>query len=225
MSNSDPFSHIADQWWDPNGPMKPLHDINPTRCTFITNQLDSTNLKGIDIGCGGGILTEMLAKTHRMTGIDISKPLINKAICHAKAQHLKINYHHKDAQSMTSSAEASYDFVTCLEMLEHVESPQSVITQCAHMTKPNGMIFFSTINRNPLALLTAIVGAEYVLGILPKGTHQYEKLIKPSELDAMCRQVGLVKKTIKGMAYNPFSGDCWLISSPAVNYITCYQKI
>ncbi len=215
------FEQLAHRWWDPEGDFKPLHDMNPLRADFINERSPVNTKKVIDIGCGGGILTESLAKKGAViTGIDMGKAPLNIAKLHAMESGLEINYRQITAEAIAEEQAEQYDVITCLEMLEHVPSPASVISSCAKLCKPGGNLYFSTINRNPKAWLMAIVGAEYILGLLPKGTHEYQKLIKPSELCQWLRDNHLQLQTIKGMLYEPFSKTFRLDGNDVgVNYL------
>lgn len=230
MSNSDPleidkFSTIAEEWWDPAGPCKPLHAINPLRLQFIESYIPLREQKIIDIGCGGGLLTEGLAhKGAQATGIDKSEPLIAIANQHAKENALNIDYLVEDVESLATRQKGYFDSACCMELLEHVPDPISLIQACSDLVKPNGWLFFSTINRNPYAYLTAILGAEYVLNLLPKGTHQYKKFIRPSELAMAARKAGLSLKKLQGIHYNPLIPRVTLSDDIRVNYIAAFQK-
>jgi 2-polyprenyl-6-hydroxyphenyl methylase / 3-demethylubiquinone-9 3-methyltransferase len=221
---TDFFSDLADQWWDKEGPMKPLHVINPCRLTFIQEHCHHSAPSTLDVGCGAGILTEaMAALDWQVDGIDASEKMIIAAKNHAKLSNLHIRYLLKTAEQ-AAKQKKRYDVITCLELIEHVPDPASLVKALHTLLKPGGRVFISTINRNPLAFLGAIVAAEYILGMLPKGTHQYEKFIQPSELDRFARQAGLSLKKISGMLYNPLTHTAELSSFTAVNYICCYEK-
>ena len=214
------FEALAQRWWDKEGEFKPLHDINALRLDFIDSHATLAGKKVLDVGCGGGILTEAMAcKGAEVTGIDLGRASLAAAQVHANEQQLEIEYRLISAEEHADREPESYDVVTCLEMLEHVPDPAAIVKACARLLKPAGHIFFSTINRNPKSLLFAIVGAEYVLGLLPKGTHQYEKLIRPGELDRWVRQAGLHTTEIMGMQYNPFTRVYRLSSDLSVNYL------
>jgi 2-polyprenyl-6-hydroxyphenyl methylase / 3-demethylubiquinone-9 3-methyltransferase len=231
MENFDPeevkkFDEIAEKWWDLKGPFKPLHDINPIRLQFILESLKVKHLKNLailDVGCGGGILTESLAQLDgNLTGIDASQEAIQVAKTHAKEQKLSIQYVETTAEQFFSSE--NFDVITCMELLEHVPDPFSVVQSCARLIKPGGYIFFSTLNRNLKSFLFAIVGAEYVLGLIPKGTHEYSKFIRPSELNKMALKADLKIKNMKGMSYSPFTKTYQLSENIDVNYLVCFQK-
>lgn len=214
------FEAMASKWWDPNSEFKPLHDINPLRLNYIDNIASLSGKKVIDIGCGGGILSESMAQRGALvTGIDMGEAPLSVARIHQKQSGVEVNYLHSTAEKMAEETPQTYDIVTCLEMLEHVPDPSSVIRACQKMVKPGGHVFFSTINRSPKSYLFAIIGAEYVLKLLPKGTHDYKKLIKPSELAAWSRAAGLVVQDIRGMTYNPFTQKYKLGTNVDVNYL------
>lgn len=214
------FEVMASKWWDPNSEFKPLHDINPLRLNYIDNIASLSGKKVIDVGCGGGILSESMAQRGAsVTGIDMGEAPLSVARIHQQQSGVEVNYLHSTAEKMAEETPQAYDIVTCLEMLEHVPDPSSVIRACQKMVKPGGHVFFSTINRSPKSYLFAIIGAEYVLQLLPKGTHDYKKLIKPSELAAWSRAAGLVVQDIRGMTYNPFTQKYKLGTNVDVNYL------
>ena len=223
--NADPvelekFSSLAHRWWDPTSEFRPLHEINPLRVAWIDEHAPLAGKQVIDVGCGGGILTEaMAAKGARVTGIDLSEKALSVARLHLFESGVEVNYEHESAEQMAARRPAAFDVVTCLEMLEHVPDPASVVAACAHLVKPGGQVFFSTLNRNPKAYLFAIIGAEYVLGMLPRGTHDYAKFLKPSELARFCRQAGLAVAGYKGLEYNPLSRAYSLGGNVDVNYL------
>ncbi|ACV26310.1 bifunctional 2-polyprenyl-6-hydroxyphenol methylase/3-demethylubiquinol 3-O-methyltransferase UbiG [Kangiella koreensis] len=215
------FEQMASRWWDKEGDFKPLHDINPLRLQFI---LDNANgLQGkkvLDIGCGGGILTEAMAKEGaQATGIDMGDMPLEVAKLHMLESGLDIDYQKITAEEFAEQHAGQFDVVTCLEMLEHVPDPSSIIKACRKLVKPDGHVFFSTINRNPKSFLFAIVGAEYLLQMLPKGTHDFKKFIRPSELEAWSRPAGLPFQSIIGMHYNPLTKKYWLSHNVDVNYL------
>lgn len=220
------FAAMASRWWDPKSEFKPLHDINPLRLEYIIN--NSGGIEGkkvIDIGCGGGILSESMAhKGAIVTGADMGEAQINVARLHALETSIDIDYVQQSAESLADEHPESFDVVTCLEMLEHVPDPSSIVDACSRLVKPGGHVFFSTINRNPKSWLLAIVGAEYVLKMLPKGTHDYERFIKPSELNNWIRQSGLKAMDITGMHFNPVTDHYRLGSGVDVNYLVWTQK-
>jgi 2-polyprenyl-6-hydroxyphenyl methylase/3-demethylubiquinone-9 3-methyltransferase len=214
------FNLLAHKWWDETSEFKPLHEINPLRLNYIRSKVKLSEAKVLDVGCGGGILSESLAKEGaKVTGIDQGENVIKIAKLHMKESNLNINYKHINIEDYFKNNKEKFDVITCLEMLEHVPDPSSIIDKCAALLKPGGTIFFSTINRNPKAFLFAIIGAEYVLNLLPKGTHEYKKFITPSELNDWCLAKGLDFKSIIGMSYNPFLQKYKLGDDTSVNYI------
>ncbi|NCV94072.1 MAG: bifunctional 2-polyprenyl-6-hydroxyphenol methylase/3-demethylubiquinol 3-O-methyltransferase UbiG [Burkholderiaceae bacterium] len=224
-SEIDKFSALAHRWWDPTSEFKPLHAINPLRLGWIQS---ITNLQGkriLDVGCGGGILAESLSKAGAtVTGIDLSSKALKVAELHQLESGTSVRYLTISAEDLAKEESQSYDVVTCMEMLEHVPDPSSVVQACAKLCKPGGHIFFSTLNRNPKSYLFAIIGAEYILQLLPKGTHQYEKFIKPSELAQFTRAAGLEVIELKGMTYNPITQIYRLGSDTDVNYLMATRK-
>ncbi len=219
------FGEQAANWWDPAGPLKTLHHINPLRLKFIQDRALLNNKKVIDVGCGGGILTESLAlQNAETTGIDMSQESLKTAILHAQTSNLTIRYLETTAEEMAQQSANTFDVVTCLELLEHVPDPSSLIKACATLTKPGGHVFFSTINRTPKAYLFAVLGAEYLLKLLPKGTHDYAKFVRPSELAAWARTAGLELQDFAGLAYNPITQQARLISDLNINYLGHFQK-
>lgn len=230
-TNVDPneirkFEELASRWWDKNSEFKPLHDINPLRANWIDNIAPVAEKKVLDVGCGGGILSEALAQRGAdVTGIDMGDAPLGVAKLHQLESGLSINYQKSTAEDFAKEHENSFDIVTCLEMLEHVPDPSSVINACAKMVKPGGTVFFSTINRNPKAFLLAIVGAEYVLRMLPRGTHEYAKFIRPSELANWARKADLQVNQMTGLLYNPLTKSYKLSASDVdVNYMISTQK-
>lgn len=223
--NADPlelakFSDLAHRWWDPNSEFKPLHDINPLRVDWIDRSIGLKGKNIIDVGCGGGLLSEgMAARGATVTGIDLSEKALGVARLHLFESGHKVDYRLVSAEEYAKEKPGHFDVVTCLEMLEHVPDPASVVKACAHLTKPGGQVVFSTINRNPKAYLMAVVGAEYVLNMLPKGTHDYAKFIKPAELARYVREAGLVTVELIGMSYSPFSQTYALGPDTSVNYL------
>jgi 2-polyprenyl-6-hydroxyphenyl methylase/3-demethylubiquinone-9 3-methyltransferase len=228
--NADPaelarFNNLAARWWDEHSEFKPMHRINPHRLAWI-DQLSTLRGKTVlDVGCGGGILAEAMARHGaRVTGIDLAEKPLQIAEAHAKGQPLDVRYMKSSAEDWSANHAAHYDVVTCMEMLEHVPSPKAVIQACADTVKPGGWVFFSTINRNPLSYLTAIVGVEYVLRILPRGTHQYRRLIKPAELLKMAGAAGLVLRDKRGLGYNPLTQRFRLHHFDGIGYLLAMQK-
>ncbi len=200
------FEDLASRWWDPQSEFKPLHDINPLRLDYIDTAVPLAGKQVLDVGCGGGILSEsMAAKGAHVTGIDAGKAPLEVARLHLLESGLEVDYRHIMVEKFADEMPAVFDVVTCMEMLEHVPDPSSVVASCARLLKPGGTLFLSTINRNPKAWLMAVVGAEYILNMLPKGTHEYRKFLRPSELDECCRQASLDVTDLTGMTYNPLS--------------------
>ncbi|MCD8514913.1 MAG: bifunctional 2-polyprenyl-6-hydroxyphenol methylase/3-demethylubiquinol 3-O-methyltransferase UbiG [Burkholderiaceae bacterium] len=229
--NADPaelakFSELAHRWWDPESEFRPLHQINPLRLDWIDRQVGLQGKRVLDVGCGGGILADAMArKGADVLGIDLATKALKVAQLHAlEAETPRVQYREVSAESLAEEQPASFDVVTCMEMLEHVPDPSSVVRACRQLVKPGGWVFFSTINRNPKSFLFAIVGAEYVLQLLPKGTHEYAKFIKPSELAAYCRDTGLALKGSRGMEYNPLTRRYWLSGDTSVNYLLATQR-
>jgi len=219
------FEALASRWWDPNSEFKPLHDINPLRLDYIDQRADLDGKTVLDVGCGGGILAEsMAARGARVSGIDMGEAPLNVARLHALETGVELEYRQITVEALADEAKANYDVVTCLELLEHVPDPASVIDACARLAKPGGQLFFSTLNRNPRSLLLAIVGAEYILKMLPTGTHDYKKFIKPSELSRYARQASLEIRDLTGMTYNPFSKIYRLGRDVGVNYLMHCKK-
>lgn len=215
------FEALASRWWDRESEFKPLHDINPLRLNFIDERVGLAGKKVLDVGCGGGILSESMAlRGADVSGIDMGEAPLSVAKLHQLESGLQINYRRITAEELAEQEPAQYDVVTCLEMLEHVPNPAGVIAACARLVKPGGQVFFSTINRNPKAYLFAIVGAEYVMKMLPKGTHDFSKFIRPSELGNWCRNAGLKNADLTGMTYNPLTKQYKLDSKDvSVNYL------
>lgn len=214
------FDALASNWWDLEGESKPLHDLNPHRLAFIKAQCELSNRHIIDVGCGGGILTEALAREKAITtGIDMGEMALNVAKLHALEAELTIHYQHITAEEIAKQSPEQYDVVTCMEMLEHVPDPFSVVQACSDLVKPGGDLFFSTLNRHPKAYILAVLGAEYVMNMLPKGTHDYQRFIKPSEMAKWCRQAGLNVRLLKGLSYNPIHKKFALSDDVKVNYL------
>ncbi len=229
--NADPaelakFSDLAHRWWDTESEFRPLHQINPLRLAWIDDLIPLKGKRVVDIGCGGGILADSMArKGADVLGIDLATKALRVAQLHAlEAQTEGVTYREVSAEKLADEQPASFDVVTCMEMLEHVPDPASVVRACATLVKPGGRVFFSTINRNPKAFLFAIVGAEYVLNLLPRGTHEFAKFIKPSELAAYARAAGLDLQHTRGMEYNPLTRHYWLSANTSVNYMLAMQK-
>jgi len=221
------FSELAHRWWDVNSEFRPLHQINPLRLEWI-NSLASIKGKAVlDVGCGGGILSDAMARAGAtVTGIDLATKSLKVAQLHAlETQTPNVTYREVSAEAMAAEAPAQFDVVTCMEMLEHVPDPSSVVKACATLVKPGGWVFFSTLNRNPKSFLFAIIGAEYVLNLLPKGSHEFAKFIKPSELAAYCRVAELQLQATKGLQYNPLTRRYWLDTNTSVNYMIATQRV
>jgi 2-polyprenyl-6-hydroxyphenyl methylase/3-demethylubiquinone-9 3-methyltransferase len=214
------FGNLAHKWWDKNSEFRPLHEINPVRLNWIDNL---TGLKGkrvLDVGCGGGILSEsMYFKGADVTGIDLGEKALNVAKLHQLESGAKVNYQYISVEQLAAEQPASFDVVTCMEMLEHVPDASAIVAACAKLVKPKGSVFFSTINRNPKSYLFAVVGAEYVLNMLPKGTHDYAKFIKPSELSSWARQADLNVSSMRGMSFNPITQNYSLGDDVSINYL------
>jgi len=214
------FSLLAHRWWDPNSEFKPLHAINPLRLDWIDQHAGLSGKKVLDIGCGGGILAESMAQRGAdVTGIDLSEKALGVARLHLLESGNRVDYQNISAESLADQYPCRYDIVTCMEMLEHVPSPSSIISACATLVRPGGHAFFSTLNRNPKAYLFAVVGAEYILNMLPRGTHDYARFIRPSELSRWAKSVGLEPDELIGMTYNPFSQRYSLGRNTDVNYL------
>ncbi|HEY9198001.1 MAG TPA: bifunctional 2-polyprenyl-6-hydroxyphenol methylase/3-demethylubiquinol 3-O-methyltransferase UbiG [Gammaproteobacteria bacterium] len=219
------FEELAARWWDPHSEFKPLHDINPLRLDYIDRLEPLRGKRVLDVGCGGGLLSEgMAARGAQVTGIDMGEAPLSVARLHLYESGLEVDYQRITAEQMAAEHPGAFDIVTCLEMLEHVPAPSSVIAACARMVKPGGLVVFSTINRNPKSYLLAIVGAEYVLRMLPKGTHDYRKFIRPSELDGWARAAELELRDIRGMTYNPLTTTYSLGRDVDVNYLAAYRR-
>ncbi|WP_171681081.1 bifunctional 2-polyprenyl-6-hydroxyphenol methylase/3-demethylubiquinol 3-O-methyltransferase UbiG [Pelistega suis] len=223
----DKFSALASKWWDPDSEFKPLHDINPLRLQWIEEQIGGSlqGLRVLDVGCGGGILAESMAKKGaQVTGIDLAPKSLQVAKLHGLESGIKVDYHCIAAEEFAAAHPEQFDVVTCMEMLEHVPSPSSIIQACQQLVKPGGYVLFSTINRNPKAYALAIVAAEYVMKMVPKGTHHYENFIKPSELMRAARQSGLYLQELKGLEYNPIRKVFFLSNDTSVNYMLSTRK-
>ncbi len=230
--NADPaelakFSDLAHRWWDPESEFRPLHQINPLRLEWINGLSPLQGQRVLDVGCGGGILADAMArKGAQVTGIDLSTKALRVAQLHAlEAQTPDIEYREVSVETLAQEQPGSFDMVTCMEMLEHVPDPDSVVRACAALVKPGGWVFFSTINRNLKSCLFAIVGAEYVLNMLPRGTHEYAKFIRPSELAASCRAAELDLLRTRGLEYNPITQRYWLSADTSVNYLFATRRL
>lgn len=229
--NADPaelakFSDLAHRWWDLDGEFRPLHQINPLRLEWINSLCPLKDKRVLDVGCGGGILADAMARLGaQVTGIDLATKPLRVAQLHAlEAQTPNVEYREVSVEALAEQQPDSFDAVTCMEMLEHVPNPASVVLACAALVKPGGWVFFSTLNRNPKSFFLAIVGAEYVLNLLPRGTHEYAKMIRPSELASYCRSSSLDLRHARGMAYNPLTRRYWMNSDTSVNYLMAAQK-
>lgn len=229
--NADPaelakFSELAHRWWDPESEFRPLHQINPLRLEWINGLCQLAGRRVLDVGCGGGILADSMArKGAEVLGIDLATKALRVAQLHAlEAQTGNIQYREISVEALAEELPASFDVVTCMEMLEHVPDPASVVRACSRLVKPGGWVFFSTINRNAKAFMLAIVGAEYVLNMLPRGTHEYAKMIKPSELALGCRSAGLDIQATRGLEYNPLTKRYWLSADTSVNYLFATRR-
>lgn len=229
--NADPaelakFSELAHRWWDLDGEFRPLHEINPLRLEWIESVAPVAGMRVVDVGCGGGILADAMARRGaEVLGIDLASKALKVAQLHALEAGTKgVKYQEISAEALAAARPAAFGAVTCMEMLEHVPEPASVVKACAELVQPGGWVFFSTINRSTRAFLSAIVGAEYVLGMLPKGTHEYRKLIRPSELAAYCRAAGLEVRHTRGMQYNPLTRRYWLDADTHVNYLMAARR-
>jgi len=220
------FSDLAHRWWDADGEFKPLHQINPLRMAWIQSLCPLQGLKVLDVGCGGGILTDALGRAGSVaTGIDLSTKALRIAQLHAlDAETPNVSYREVSVEDLAQEQPQQYDAVTCMEMLEHVPDPASVVASCAKLVKPGGWVFFSTLNRNPKSFLLAIVGAEYVLNMLPKGTHEYAKMLKPSELASACRAAGLAVLQTRGLSFNPLTQRYWMNEDTSVNYLMACRR-
>lgn len=228
--NADPaelqkFSELAHRWWDPQSEFRPLHEINPLRLEWINARAPLNAQRALDVGCGGGILAEAMAKKGAsVTGIDLSEKALKVADLHSLESGVSVQYEYISAEELAAREAGQYDVVTCMEMLEHVPDPAAVVQACATLAKPGGHVFFSTINRNLKAYLFAVIGAEYILRLLPKGTHDYAKFITPAELSQSCRSAGLEVEALKGMTYNPITKIYSLNQDTDVNYLIACRK-
>ncbi len=231
MTNADPqelakFSELAHRWWDPESEFKPLHRINPLRLDWIDRRVPLAGKRVLDVGCGGGILAESMAQRGaRVLGIDLAEKPLKVARLHALESGVaNLEYREVSAEALAAEMPGAFDVVTCMEMLEHVPDPASIVRACTALVRPGGRVFFSTINRNAKAFVFAIVGAEHVLKLLPKGTHEYAKFIRPSELARWCRECGLELEDTRGMEYNPLTQRYWLSADTSVNYLFACRK-
>jgi 2-polyprenyl-6-hydroxyphenyl methylase/3-demethylubiquinone-9 3-methyltransferase len=229
-TNADPaelekFGELAHRWWDPQGAFRPLHELNPLRLAWIDGLAPLAGKRVLDVGCGGGILSEAMARLGAsVTGIDLSEKPLKVAELHLLESGLSVSYRKSSAEALAEAEPAAFDVVTCMELLEHVPDPASTVAACARLAKPGGRVFFSTINRNPKSYLFAVIGAEYLLKLLPKGTHDYARFIRPSELMRWCRDAGLETLELKGMTYNPVTQQYRLGEDCDVNYALCCAR-
>ncbi|MGH8050412.1 MAG: bifunctional 2-polyprenyl-6-hydroxyphenol methylase/3-demethylubiquinol 3-O-methyltransferase UbiG [Arenimonas sp.] len=221
----DKFAALANRWWDENGPQKPLHHLNPARLSYVAKQVPLKGKKVLDVGCGGGLLSEALAREGaEVIALDLAAELIEIAKLHLYESNVKVDYRWQSVESLAEEMAGQFDAITCMEMLEHVPDPSSILRACEKLLKPDGKLFISTLNRTPAAFAMAIVGAEYLANLLPKGTHEYQKFIKPSELATWCRAEGFNVLDISGLAYNPMSGKAWVNARTDINYLMTAQK-
>ena len=232
MGNADPqelakFSELAHRWWDPNSEFRPLHDMNPVRLEWIRAQAGLDSKSVLDIGCGGGILAESMAlHAEHVTGIDLAGKALGVARLHALESGVEnLEYLEIAAEALAEQRPAAFDVVTCMEMLEHVPEPASVVRACAALVRPGGWVFFSTLNRNPKSFLLGIVAAEHVLRLLPRGTHEYARFIRPSELARWCREAGLALESSRGIEYNPLTRRFRLTDDTSVNYLLACRRL
>ncbi|HEY4530028.1 MAG TPA: bifunctional 2-polyprenyl-6-hydroxyphenol methylase/3-demethylubiquinol 3-O-methyltransferase UbiG [Luteimonas sp.] len=225
QSELDKFAELANRWWDADGPQKPLHALNPVRLDFVAARRPLQGARVLDVGCGGGLLSEAMARAGaEVTAIDLADDLVRVARLHALESGVKVDYRVQAVEALAAEAPAGFDVVTCMEMLEHVPDPAAIIQACATLLKPGGRLFVSTLNRTPAAFALAIVGAEYVARLLPRGTHQYRDFIRPSELAAWLREAGLALDDVAGLAYEPWANRARLSSRTDVNYLASATK-
>ena len=220
------FDALAHRFWDPRGEFRPLHLLNPVRLGFVAEHASLAGARALDVGCGGGLLSEAVSrKGARVTGIDLAPGMVEVARLHAAEQGLDIDYRMTAAEALAADPAQTYDVITCMEMLEHVPQPQRMLATLASLVRPGGSVFVSTLNRNLKAFLLAIVGAEYVLKLLPRGTHEYQRLIRPSELTRWARGAGLMPRAIAGIELNPYTETCRLTRDPSVNYLVHLERV
>ena len=221
----DKFDDLAQRWWDPRGPQKALHALNPARLGYVAERVQLRDAAVLDVGCGGGLLSEALAQAGaKVTAIDLAPNLLKVARLHGLESGIKVDYREMPVETLAEQSPASFDAITCMEMLEHVPEPASIIEACAKLLKPGGRLFLSTLNRTPAAFALAIVGAEYVARVLPKGTHQYRDFIKPSELAKWLREAGLELEDVSGLMYEPWRNSARVIARTDINYLACARK-
>jgi 2-polyprenyl-6-hydroxyphenyl methylase/3-demethylubiquinone-9 3-methyltransferase len=214
------FEALANRWWDPQSEFKPLHDINPLRLRYVDERVGLAGKRVLDLGCGGGILAESMARRGaEVTGIDMGETPLKVAQLHCLESGVKVDYRRITAETLAEEEPAGFDIITCMELLEHVPDPASIVAACARLVKPEGHVFLSTLNRNPKSYLFAIIGAEYLLGLLPKGTHDYRRFIRPSELETWGRKAGLAIQNLTGLHYDPLLRRYWLAPGVDVNYL------
>jgi len=219
------FDRLAARWWDPEGESRPLHDLNPVRLGYVAERASLKGARALDVGCGGGLLSEALARAGAdVTGIDLAPAVLDVARLHLHESGLTVDYRETSVEALAAEMPGAFDVITCMEMLEHVPDPASVIRACATLLKPGGKLFLSTLNRTPLAFGAAILGAEHLLRVLPRGTHHYAQFLRPSEIASDLRAAGLALDDLSGIAYNPFTRRAWLTRSVAVNYLACASK-
>jgi len=230
-ANVDPaeiarFDRLANRWWDPDGPSRPLHDLNPVRLRFVADGVSLRGAAVLDVGCGGGILSEALARSGaRVTGIDLSEELIETAKLHLLESDLDVDYRCIDVEALAGEMAGSFDAITCMELLEHVPDPAALLAACRRLLKPGGRLFLSTLNRTPKAFALAIVGAEYLLRLLPRGTHRYAQFIRPSELSRWLRDTGFSVDALSGLHYEPFGRRAWSGGAVDVNYLMAATRL
>ena len=221
----DRFAALANRWWDPDGPQKPLHALNPARLGYVTARAPLAGSRVLDVGCGGGLLSEAMAKAGaRVTALDLAPELVKVARLHALESGVEVDYRVQPVEALASAEPGSFDVVTCMEMLEHVPDPGAILAACATLLRPGGRLFVSTINRTPAAFALAIVGAEYIARLLPTGTHHYSEFIRPSELAAWLRAAGLELEDVSGLRYEPWRNAARVVPRTDVNYLACALK-
>jgi len=219
------FGALANRWWDPNGPQRPLHELNPARLGYIAGRSRLPGARALDVGCGAGLLSEALAREGaKVSALDLSPELVDIAKLHLLESGLTVDYRLQSVESIAEEMPGAFDVVTCMELLEHVPDPESVLKACATLLKPGGKLFVSTLNRTPLAFAVAIVGAEYLAGLVPKGTHEYRSFIRPAELAGWLRDAGLQLEDVSGLAYDPIRRKAWINQRTDVNYLACAVK-
>lgn len=225
QSEIERFGALARRWWDPNGPQRPLHELNPARLAYVSERIRLGGADVLDVGCGAGLLSEAMAREGaRVVALDLAPELIDVARLHLLESGLQVDYRLVSVEELAAQAPASFDAITCMELLEHVPDPGSVLRACAALLRPGGRLFVSTLNRTPLAFAVAIVGAEYLAGLLPKGTHDYKSFIKPAELSAWLRDAGFELEDVSGLAYDPIRRKAWVNRRTDINYLACALK-